>query len=76
MYNRSENTSHENEKIYIDLILLQVLVVALLRTSGYRYGTFLEIYVHNIRGSDSLSFFAMYFLSNVWVPIPYPFFMY
>ena len=31
-----------------NIILLWALVVALLLTSGYRYGTFLEIYVHNL----------------------------
>lgn len=32
-------------------------MVDFLRTSGYRYGTFLEYYVHNIWGTVSQSFF-------------------
>ena len=61
---------------YIYVYLYWALVVELLLTSGYSYGIFLAIYVHNIRGTGSHRFFAMQFLSKIWVPMMYPLLMY
>ena len=51
-------------------------MVDFLRTSGYRYGTFLEYYVHNILGTVSHGFCTMHFIAKLWVPMLYPFLMY
>ena len=69
------NINYVNMCIYICKLIWEPMV-GFLRTSGYRYDTFLEYYVHNIWGTVSHSFFTMQFIAKIWVPMLYPFLMY